>query len=188
MSERPTNKELRAWIDENFTEGQIEAYTLIHPDLGGLDIRAAAKKLGITVQATQQRLARMKAIFPHAFRFEDMCTYEQQCIAKSDKLEREMKKLNYIIGRTKQIANKYNVSFELTEDEFLETIRQPCIVCDREGFQDGITEDGRHFKYNMIMLRNFQEGYHYLNVFPICPCCRKYQGWRASRRFNRLGF
>jgi len=188
MSERPTNKELRAWMDENFTEGQIEAYTLIHPDLGGLSIRAAAKKLGITVRSVERRIACMRATFPHAFRFERMCTYEQELIAKSRVPEWEMKTLRGIMGHTKQLATRYNVPFELTEDEFLEIIRQPCIVCDREGFRDAITEDGRHFKYNILVLRIFSEGFNYLNSYPICTHCKNYQGWRASRRFNRLGF
>ena len=188
MSDRPTNKQIKLWVNEKFTKKQIEIYSLIHPDLGGMSIKSASGVLGITIRSAERRLAHMREIYPQAFRYEDLCTDEQQLIADSDKIEKEMSNLGNIIGRTKQLAKRYKVPFELDNEDFLEIIRQPCMVCDREGTRDGITEDGRHFKYNMIILRSLPTGFTYVNAYPICTHCKDNQSWRNLQRFKRMGF
>lgn len=188
MSNRPTNKQIKLWVKEKFTKKQIEIYSLIHPDLGGYSIKEVSNMLNITTQAAQQRIARMKEIYPQAFKYEDLCTNEQQLIADSNKTEKEMSNIGNIIGRTKQLAKRYKVPFELSNEDFLDIIRQPCMVCDKEGNRDGITEDGRHFKYNMIILRSLPVGFNYVNSHPICTYCKDNQSWRNLQRFRRMGF
>jgi transposase len=188
MKTRPTNKQIYLWMHEKFTRKQLEIYSLVHPDIGGMSIKEAANRLGITIHSARYRLDRMEEIYPDAFRFRDMLTEEQTQISNSYKKEGEMSRLTKIMSRTKQLAKKYKVPFELDEEQFLEIIRSECFVCGKDGVKDGITEDGRHFKYNMILLRCFSIGFNYTNSYTVCNNCYNNQSWRNLQRYKRMGF
>ena len=190
MGIRQTNKEIQDWVNKTFTKKQIEIYKLIHPDLGGLELGEAAKKLEISKQAAYARIALMRKKYPEAFRFEYIKNNKQEQIADSYKSPDEMKQLNSIISRAKQWANSHKPAwpFTLSEEDFLEIIRSPCTVCGKEGWHDGLTENGRHFKYNHIILAKEKRGFSYINSFSVCDNCKKNQSWRYLQKFKRLGF
>jgi transposase len=52
------------------TRHQLEVYRLIHPDLGGLTYREAAKATGSTYQHVKDMMCRMRKTHPQAFSFE----------------------------------------------------------------------------------------------------------------------
>jgi transposase len=63
-------------LDRWPTKKQLDAYRLTHPEFGGLTHDEASKLLGITRQAVQQLLDRMRESFPKAFSFERMAEPE----------------------------------------------------------------------------------------------------------------
>jgi hypothetical protein len=187
-----TKEEMIEALHLLFTKRQIQLYELIHPDLGGLSIEDAAKELGITVQCTYRLKKRMKERYPYAFRYEDIVTEEQKQIANSNRPESEMSKLGHIIGKSKQTAKILGIPYELTDEEYLEVVRMPCFICDKDGWKDSITNDGRHFKYNVLILRNRNEGYVYSNVYAICDKHFRQlkwpENWCTSDKYKRVGF
>lgn len=65
MADNPT-ADLAQWP----TKAQLDVYRLIHPDLGGLTYREAAKALKSTYQHVVDMVARMRKTHPQAFSFE----------------------------------------------------------------------------------------------------------------------
>ena len=57
-------------LDKWPTKAQTDVYRLIHPDLGGLTYREAAKALGCPYQSVCGLMARMRKTHPEAFAFE----------------------------------------------------------------------------------------------------------------------
>lgn len=64
----PTVYDLDKWP----TKAQLDVYRLIHPDLGGLTYREAAKALNDTYQHVVSMIARMRKTHPQAFVFEHL--------------------------------------------------------------------------------------------------------------------
>lgn len=185
---RPPNEEIKQWIDSKFTKVQVEIYSLIHPDLGGMRIEDAAKKLGITISAAYKRLHSMRKLYPLAFRYETVTTAIEHQISNSHKSVDEMIVLSRIIAKSKQYAAKHKIPYDLSDDDYLEIIKNTCLICDKEGEHDGITKDGRHFKYNYLTLRQFNKGYTYCNCFPVCKYHQFNDVWKIHPRFQRMGF
>jgi len=188
MSERPTNKQIELWVNEKFTKKQIEIYSLIHPDLGGMSVEDAAEELGITVGNVYARLANMKKRYPPAFRFETITTEIEHDISNSNKDRQDLHMLGRIIAKSKKTATKYKIPYDLSDEDYLDIVRNPCLICNKEGEHDGITKDGRHFKYNYLMLRSFEEGFNYCNCYPVCEEHQKNKSWKNLQRFSRMGF
>ena len=57
-------------LDRWPSKSQLNAYRLVHPELGGCTQEQAAKILGVTQQAVQSRLDQMRQKYPDAFSFE----------------------------------------------------------------------------------------------------------------------
>lgn len=66
FSLNPNTYDLHKWP----TKAQLDVYRLIHPDLGGLTYREAAKALKSTYQHVVQMMFRMRSTHPDAFAFE----------------------------------------------------------------------------------------------------------------------
>jgi hypothetical protein len=154
-----TKDEMRRKLELFFTPDQLEAYKLVHPNLGGLSYAEAAGRLHIKEGALRSRLARMKEAYPYAFRWQKM---------EKEKLQK-MGNLNAIYGGYKGVAKRENTEFELTKEEVYEIIQLPCSVCEKEPRDEAITNDGRYFKHNYLQRTSIAEGYTYLNTISVCP-------------------
>ena len=64
--DNPAVYDLHKWP----TKSQLDVYRLIHPELGGLTYREAAKALNSTYQHVVQMMHRMRKTHPQAFSFE----------------------------------------------------------------------------------------------------------------------
>lgn len=166
------------------TNKQLEALWFIHPDFGGMGNELAAKEIGITVGTLQYRLKNVLKVYPDALRFRDIITPEQAQIAGERVAESEMSSLTQIYGGYKRKAAKAGVPFDLSLDDFYELITLPCSNCGREGYKHGITDDGRHFRYNFLyyMTDLGYSGYTYVNTDTLCHGCmiNKFRGLKKQ--------
>lgn len=154
-----TKAEMRRKLDLFFTPDQLEAYKLVHPDLGGLSYAEAAGRLHIKEGALRSRLARMKEAYPYAFRWENM---------EKSKLQK-VGTLNAIYGGYKGAATRHGTEFTLTKNDVYEIIQLPCVVCNKEPREEAVIDGGGYFKHNYLRRVSKAEGYTYFNTEPVCP-------------------
>lgn len=168
------------------TKRQIELYKLIHPDFDGLSVKEAAAHLNINCRTVYALIDRMKHDFPYAFRFEKVWTRIQRNMSKRPLVN--LTNINLIYRNYKVFAKRKQIPFELSLDEFYEVITLPCMVCEKEGYKEGLTKDGKLFKYGKLICQDFDTGFTYLNTFSICNSCLKNKSWKNLQKFKRLGF
>lgn len=95
-------------------------------------------------------------------------------ISNANRRDGESIALNRVIRQTKQSANKRNLTFELTREEFKRIITQDCSYCGskpKKIIDVSVMDEERIFTYNGIDRIDSSLGYTKDNSCSCCPTC-----------------
>jgi hypothetical protein len=108
----------------------------------------------------------------------------RQALIKFNKLKRvsEFHVENYVYKYYKANADRRKISFELSPEDFLPLLYEPCYYCGDKQTNE-VMRHGDLFKYNGLDRVDNSKGYLKDNVVPCCKTCNKMKNIMNQKDF-----